>query len=456
MWQADTTLAVVIGASRVDAAIWRRGNWVAGSNFRCAVTVPGDRDSLGSSLGQIASAYADGKAGCAAGSSSIQVRILLADAWLFSLPVPWSDGTAFARQPRDRARSACAAAGMEVGDDDVLRLAVTGYRQPFCAVVYPHGLLQVLHEFSAACGGRLTSVLPLALAVVPALNGAGKSGAMLALVGMDEISLWSVMGRCPSLQLSALFSEHPGESRAAVLELMQRRVRLRDPRFAADARLAVFDAYGQGLASSIPENFHQPESAAAGAGSGTIPALPLALGLRRGRSDLDGIHLPTRPSRRQVATLALSVVLAGVVGVLSAKAYLEEKEVQGRLQQRREAQQPQSPVSWRKEDVPRILAVNAAVRELNLPVGKLLAAIQPPADMEVALLSVEFLAARGGDDASILKIVAETRVAGDMARYVALLPSRAPLVQAHLSAHEISENLPLQPYRFSVEAKWVE
>lgn len=456
MWQADTTLAVYIGASRVDAGIWRRGSWVAGSSFHCAIAVPGDRESLDSCLRLLASAYADGKVGFAAGSAPLQVRILLADAWLLSLSVPWSDGAAFARQPRDRARLAFADAGMEVGDDDVLRLAVTGYRQPFWAVAYPHGLLQVLDVFSVACGGRLASAQPLALAVVQAMNGAGKFGNMLALVGIDDVSLWSVAGRCPNLQLSALFSEYPGESRASVLELMQRRARLRDPRFAADAQLTVFDAYGQGLTSSIPENFHQPESAVVGTKAGVIPALQLALGLRRGRSELDGISLSTRPSRRQIVTLVLAVVLVGSVGVLSAKSYLKEKELLGRLQQGRVAQQPQPPVSWRKEDMPRILAVNAAVRELNLPVGKLLAAIQPSADMEVALLSIEFLAARGEDDTSVLKIVAETRVAGEMARYVALLPSRAPLVQAHLSSHEISENLPMQPYRFSVEAKWVE
>jgi hypothetical protein len=101
--------------------------------------------------------------------------------------------------------------------------------------------------------------------------------------------------------------------------------------------------------------------------------------------------------------------------------------------------------------------VNAAVRELNLPISALLAALQPPADLRVAVLGVDVTSgAQAAAGTSSVKISAQARAGADMARYVAYVAQRRPFDSAYLVRHEIAGDAPDRPYRFTVEAAWKE
>src|SRR5690606_30983294 len=96
---------------------------------------------------------------------------------------------------------------------------------------------------------------------------------------------------------------------------------------------------------------------------------------------------------------------------------------------------------WSREDQARARAVNATVRQLNLPVPALLRALRPPPDIAVAVLSVELLAGAAQDSAGV-RLTAEAQTAADMARYVAFVAERRPFVGAYLVRHETGEGLP--------------
>lgn len=106
--------------------------------------------------------------------------------------------------------------------------------------------------------------------------------------------------------------------------------------------------------------------------------------------------------------------------------------------------------------------IGDAVRQLNLPIGDLIKALQPPKDIRVALLALDVGGkASGGDGVGaksdgILKITAEARTAQEMTTYVAFLDDQALFRSIYLIKHEINATSPEKPYRFLLEAQWRE
>jgi hypothetical protein len=145
-----------------------------------------------------------------------------------------------------------------------------------------------------------------------------------------------------------------------------------------------------------------------------------------------------------------------VAGGLSLLAWQAVQRVNG-LQQQLEAVQlrsaPAAPAALSRDEQARVPAVNAAIREMNLPVSALLQALQPPRDIRVAVLGVDVLGASPGATTGI-KITGEARTGAEMARYVAFVSSRKPFTGAYLTRHEIDDTTPERPYRFTVEAAW--
>lgn len=119
----------------------------------------------------------------------------------------------------------------------------------------------------------------------------------------------------------------------------------------------------------------------------------------------------------------------------------------------------QAPTKWTREELGRIQAVNAAIREINLPIGPLLRAVRPPRDLRVALLgiSVEPTSSTGAPDGSLatIKLSAESASGAEMTRYVRYLVQQ-PLVRAYLVNHVVDETDSAYPYRFNVEVSWRE
>ena len=103
--------------------------------------------------------------------------------------------------------------------------------------------------------------------------------------------------------------------------------------------------------------------------------------------------------------------------------------------------------------------------QLNLPTEGMLKVAAPPRDLRVALLSIDMdgttVAAPPSDRvtraASLpFRVTAESPSAAEMAGYVAYLGDRPHVVTAYLLRHEVAENEPAKPYRFTVELAWRE
>lgn len=106
-------------------------------------------------------------------------------------------------------------------------------------------------------------------------------------------------------------------------------------------------------------------------------------------------------------------------------------------------------------------AIGAAVRELNLPVTRLVKTVQAPPDIRVALLGLDLGGPAPADTpasgaAGALKIGAEAETAQDMINYVAYLNEQPLFTSVYLVKHEMRDAAPGRPYRFQLEARWQE
>jgi Tfp pilus assembly protein PilN len=94
-------------------------------------------------------------------------------------------------------------------------------------------------------------------------------------------------------------------------------------------------------------------------------------------------------------------------------------------------------------------AVNATVRQLNLPWRALHDAVAAATPATVALLALEPDAKK-----SSVRITAETRSSDDMIAYVEQLRAVDWFSGVLLTRHEINDQDPNRPIRFQIDAQW--
>ncbi len=87
--------------------------------------------------------------------------------------------------------------------------------------------------------------------------------------------------------------------------------------------------------------------------------------------------------------------------------------------------------------------VGDAVRQLNVPVTRIIKMVQAPGDIHVALLALDL-------NLGTLKISGEAEGAQDMMNYVAFLSEQPLFSSVYLVKHEQTGNA----YRFQLEAQW--
>ena len=159
----------------------------------------------------------------------------------------------------------------------------------------------------------------------------------------------------------------------------------------------------------------------------------------------------------------LALCLAGGLLLLPAAVYWlvqaqETRRLEAQLAQLQPARPVRAPLSanqQRERDL-ELKQVAAAVRQLNLPVTRLVRTVQAPRDVRVALLGLDLNAQQGQDGASALKIAAEAATPQDMLNYLAFLNQQPMFSSVYLLKHEMSSNAdaPEHPYRFQLEAQW--
>lgn len=205
----------------------------------------------------------------------------------------------------------------------------------------------------------------------------------------------------------------------------------------------------------------------------------------------------------------LALLAAGAIALLPAGTHwlrqwsgIASLEAQLEAAQPRRSMHPAMPPAQQREHDQQTKVVAEAVRQLNLPVPRLLKTLQAPADMHVALLGLDLNgqpAQDAADDASSpnsanaarhagvaapanplnsansqssaspaspantavaagpagsLKIAAEAETAQDMLNYLAFLNQQQMFRSVYLVKHEMAAGDAAHPYRFQLEAQW--
>lgn len=412
-----------------------------------------------------------------------ELRVLVSDQWVPSASVPWNAAQYRPGAAIAAARSELREAGQEVLSGDLLRLDDAPLRQPRLAVCYPASLLEHVDRLAATLKTRPHSVTTLSALAWRGNDAPGQtpvhSERVLAILEPGNASARQVIlvrGQRASACIDEVLIRplqaglHPdGAGRPAARELATSSVAAIVQRLGWNAVPSPSSPEVATLFSVTDLTPNDPLSGATG---------PMAWWVTpQGRRDLvsahalDAVARAARPSA--VKLLALACVLGGI-GFSGVTLWRSEARLQEALDAasaaRRAAVVPEAPPPS-AEQAKRIAAVNAVVSELNIPLPRLLRALQPPKDIRVGLLGLELVAGRergagpgGAVDARVsrptLKVHAEAPASTDMTRYVAFLSDRKPLNHAYLVRHEVPDSAaaqagsPRAAYRFTVEVAW--
>lgn len=176
----------------------------------------------------------------------------------------------------------------------------------------------------------------------------------------------------------------------------------------------------------------------------------------------------------------LALLAVGILALLPAGFnWLTHYQAVHKLEAQIEQSQPRritrpalAPARQKELDL-QVKAVADAVRQLNLPVTRLIKTIQPPHDVRVALLALDLSGQQtqdATDTAAIatpsgaLKISAEGETAQDMINYLAFLNQQPMFRSVYLVKHEMTnagvnagangDGGAERPYHFQLEAQW--
>lgn len=477
MSRAESRLLIAIDARHVACAEIAGENWVAGRFASVPISASGESSPLArvrvALEGAVRGVLGDkeqsklnaGVPGSipAARPRILGIRVLVAERWLALDNLPWSKALGSRRLADPYARSHLKAAGYTVDAGDTLRIDDPPYRQPGLSVAYPATLLSALDSIARETGANLESVLPLTLAAwVWSQKNSLQPIRALAVVEGGDTSFIMAGGQSLRIALS------PGDTLAAnggdrdqKLQLHWQRLCLRDPQCAKLGKPAVLDLDPPDGKSPLTGQFRRLDLFKAVQASSIPLPLQLAKSASSARHSLDAVEAATRTGNLR---LAVATAVLFVAGALSVQAFrlTAEASVQESKRAAVASAAAAAPVMSSREERNHIQAVNGAIREINLPIFALLRATLPPADIHVALLSIDLAA---GNDAGTesadnrtpaVKMTVEAKSAADMSQYVAYLSGRRPFTGAYLVRHEIAENEPERPYRFTVEATWQE
>lgn len=163
------------------------------------------------------------------------------------------------------------------------------------------------------------------------------------------------------------------------------------------------------------------------------------------RLDLDFIAAP-RSTWLGRGVLLLGVLCAVAGAGLAATAWQARQTEQdaladlSRSSSRRVSRVPADPALVR--------SAASVARDLQMPWGQLLQALEGIPSRDVAVLSIEPTAAQ-----RTLRITADARNADAMFDYLAQLKQQA-LTQVVLTSHQVQPQVPGTPIRFQVQARW--
>ena len=456
MWQADRkvhTLFIAIGAQRVDFGLLcgRSSHWSKKTCHGFDLPHEADETALLRSLARL-----EQKLSVHYAHRTVRViRVLIADIWLAQVSLPWSAAMKRNESARKNACSMIALAGFRGDWAAPVRINDMPYGIPRLAVAYPQAVLTALEKLATRLGARLDSLLPFSVAVwETVLPENRRTLQALALVDRGWLALL-IAPEAPGTQPGEIVARRISPYETLPHHAMQvnwQRACLRQPQWAAFKQvgmLSLMEAEPVDVKPGSPFNVLKLQREA---DIDVAPALLLAQQAQSVRHALDAVSRPAPLSPAQYVAFAFCALLAVVMSVHS---FLNARSIDASVARLEEARPPTvaPEPAWRREELPRVRAVNTAIRELNLPIGAILRALQPPPELRVAVLGVD---AASGESARTVKVTAEAPSGEDMARYIGFISGRRPLSGAHLTRHEIIEAAGGRPYRFTVDVQWTD
>ena len=455
MWRADTVLWVWVGAHR--ASCWwnpQGGNAPPEVLADQPISTQPDEapaqalvhPTLSSMAEQAAKALIDR----GVPARRRVVRALVSDAWAPAWSLPWRPEMANPAEAVLYAVEHIRSLGFPVGTADVLRVTEPAYFRPAVAVVYGADLMSSLGRVAHLLGASLDSVQMFHEVVWRASRiRLGRRLGGVAMLEGPRVGLIQAQPRGAGW-MPGQATVCPADAQTdALAATLWRRRQLREPRLLESEldvqRIAAgesFDGEGEGP---------RQQSAHAVA---LIDALVRAPGAWKQCSELDAVRSRRRLSFAQIALGCVATGFAcGAVlqGIRANEALNLQRDA---LNERQMAVSPRPAKGWTETDRKRVRAVNAAIRELNLPMGALARAMVPPKDIHVSLLSLDIAPAAGGR--AKLSITADAAKAADMTRYLSFLAERQNIARPQLVRHEVLEAKDAKAYRFTVEVAWQE
>jgi len=388
----------------------------------------------------------------------VSVSVLISEKWLAHTTLPWSDAIRSGKSDQF-ARSCLAASGVITNPADSVRIADDAFGEPRLCVAYSAKYIDELSQLASEVNGRLDCILPVGIAAWSYAKHEEKRMKAFAVVEKDAITLGYGSQNLQEISIRSGSNEETADPNESAVELQRlwQRAKLRNPHFHNLNKLYVVNL----LSSDVPlpsESYIQIDTGRLRrTGALQSPALLLAANIKK--SYAHSLNVVATPKRMSPAALVVSLIALIVALGLSAQAWNKQQQIKritdGRAAEivARSARPVQ--VSLSKEEIVKAKAYNAAIRELNLPIASLLRALQPPSDIQVAVLSVDTGGDMTDDDrGAVVKIIGEAKNGIDMTRYVSFVSDRRPFSMAYLTHHEIDDARAERPYRFSLEASW--
>ncbi len=453
MWPDNHTFLVSIGNGGVDFGVRRGGQWLLEATQR--VEISNDLAALDAALSDLVSFW---KALPSTGSTKKplfppRLRVALGSGWFDGGMLPWNPVAISGETSQAFAHGFLEASGVDLRPGDAICLNEGDYQKPRWAAAYSGEVLQSLQRFAVELGAVLDSVQPLATVVAGHYSVLVSSSAVLALYEKEAISYWHCRRGEASLLGALAFDAHSIEVADQESRQLWSRLQLRNHALLEAAQLHYLEMSSAHPHSALTKDgmvlspLPQPATQ-------NLPQALLLLAQSNKKAAVDPIAASHLPSVRHATALLLVIaVMASLLFGLGRVEKLKEG-VDQRLALARTHQTPPPTEVLSKQDQQRIRAANVAIGQMNLPVAKLLKALQPPQDIRVAVLSVEFSPETEKGAGSSLKLNAESRSGEEMVRYAAYVAERKPIIETNLLSHEIVENDAVQPYRFKMEALW--
>lgn len=427
MWPVKPLRVLVIGAQRVDTALCVKGRIVADSR---ASYVLDAEAGLGGILAAVAAVWPVAGEDGAIGGEALLVAI--SDRWLRWLALPWNDGfltpDALDRQCRMQFAAAWGVEALEC------RYAVDDapYGQPRLAAALEQPLLAGLEVMARERHSRVVAVRSLSIAACQwARRRGGRTDGVVELHEAGNASLILLRHGRPV----SVFSQGADLDDRLASSALLRRLALRDPAWSGGEVVATLD-----LRDPSPEQVAE----------GSVDVLALAAVGHP--SALNFIAQGAALTGRRLGLLAAAILLVLAVGLQLGALQRRVSQAEQTLAARQMAPARMPSALESKGEEGRLRAANTAIRKLNVPITKLLRAVQPPADLRIALLGIDLSDA--AQEQPVLRISGEAQSAAEMAAYVGYLGDTRPLRSAYLLHHEVVGEGKGKPYRFTAEAAW--